>query len=86
MRRQVIMSVRSLSGRPAEETRPTGFPNLALTLGDEFAHFLYKFMRNCHYRFRRLYTGLVLDQGIMLGLFLVVRQNPAQSGIVPSIR
>ncbi len=63
-----------------------GFRNLALTLGDEFAHFRHKLIWDRHYRFRGLYTGLVLDQGVLPGLFLVVCQNPAKLGIIPSGR
>ncbi len=54
--------------------------------GGQFAHFRHNFIRARHYRFRGLYTRLVLDQGVMLGLFLVVCQNPAKLGIVPSHR
>jgi hypothetical protein len=63
-----------------------GNRNLALTLCDEFAHFRYEFVRDRRYRFFGLYTSLVLDQGLILGLILVVCQNRAYLDIVPSFR
>jgi hypothetical protein len=56
-----------------------------MALCDQFPHLGHQFVRNVHYGFRRLDASLILGHGVILGLFLVMREYSSHLLFIPTV-